>query len=335
MSKSTLKSKGRSTPKASTQKSKTVAKKSEAKRPAKAAAAKPAVKASAKAAPKAAPSKPGARKPAPAAAPKKTAAPSKAAPKKPAAPKATPPKAAPKKVAAKPVAGKPVAGKPVAGKPVAKPAPKKAAPVAKKKPAPAAAPRATARPAGGRSAKARAATAKATAAPPPRVPPQRAPKLADAIKAFEAAVKVFQRGNFANARDSFEKIVERYPNQTELVARVQTYLSICTRRLEPQGKAPQSPDALYDLGIVELNRAHYDRAIDLFKRALKSQPHQSHILYSLAAAQVRSGLTDEGLKTLERAVESRDIHRSHARNDPDFAALRDDARFQEIVGYSS
>jgi tetratricopeptide (TPR) repeat protein len=324
MSKSTLKSKGRSTPKASTQKSKRAAKQTEAKKPAKAAAAKPAARAASKPAAKKS-AKPAARKPAPAAAPKKTAAPAKAAAKKPAVAKA-----APKKAVAK------AAPKKAAAKPVAKPAPKKAAPVAKKKSVPAPAPpRATARPAGGRSAKARAATAKATAAPPPRVVPPRAPKLADAIKAFEAAVKVFQRGNFANARDSFEKIVERYPNQTELVARVQTYLSICNRRLEPQGKAPQSPDALYDLGIVELNRAHYDRAIDLFKRALKSQPHQSHILYSLAAAQVRSGLTDEGLKTLERAVESRDIHRSHARNDPDFAALRDDARFQEIVGYSS
>ena len=45
------------------------------------------------------------------------------------------------------------------------------------------------------------------------------------------------------------------------------------------------------------------QAIDLFKRALKSQPRGSHILYSLAAAQVRSGQTDEGLKTLKEAVD--------------------------------
>jgi tetratricopeptide (TPR) repeat protein len=160
----------------------------------------------------------------------------------------------------------------------------------------------------------------------------KAPKLADALKAFESAVKLFQRGNFTTAREAFEKLRERYPNQTEILARAQMYLNICELRLKTPARPPQTPDALYDQGVVEMNRAHFDAAIDLFKRALKALPQQPHVLYSLAAAQVRSGDADEGLRTLERAVEAKELNRSHARNDPDFAALRGDTRFQELVG---
>jgi tetratricopeptide (TPR) repeat protein len=113
---------------------------------------------------------------------------------------------------------------------------------------------------------------------------------------------------------------------------VASYLRICDSRLTAPPRAPQTPDALYDQGVLEMNRAHFDAAIEYFKRALKSQPHQPHVLYSLAAAQVRSGKADEGLETLERAVEAKEINRSHARNDPDFASLRSDERFQELVG---
>lgn len=286
------------------------------------ASAKPTAK-SAKPAPKPVAAKPVAAKPA-----AKKSFPAKSSTAKP-APKPVAKKAAP----AKPAPKKTVAAKPAttalretskASRPVAKPAPKAVAAKPASKPVAKAPAKSLAKP-----------LAKPVAKPLPKpapVPVPKAPRLADAIKAFEAAVKLFQRGNFSTARDAFEKLRDRYPNQTEILARVQMYVNICVVRLQTPARPPQTPDQLYDQGVVELNRANFGAAVELFKRALKSQPSQPHVLYSLAAAQVRAGDADEGLRTLELAVEAKELNRSHARNDPDFAALRGDLRFQELVG---
>ena len=145
-------------------------------------------------------------------------------------------------------------------------------------------------------------------------------------------MKFFQKANFVAAEDAFEKIIAKYPTQSDIVALVSRYIAICKSKLQTPQKVSQTPDSLYDQGVIEMNNGHFEAAIDLFRRALKSQPDMPYVLYSLAAAQVRLGNTDEGLKTLEQAVAVREIHRSKARTDPDFLPLRGDTRFQELVG---
>lgn len=166
----------------------------------------------------------------------------------------------------------------------------------------------------------------------PPVQQPKAPKMADVLKSLDAAMKFFQKANFAAAEDAFEKIIAKYPTQSDIVALVSRYIAICKAKLQTPQKVSQTPDSLYDQGVIEMNNGHFEAAIDLFRRALKSQPDMPYVLYSLAAAQVRLGNTDEGLKTLEQAVAGRELHRSKARTDPDFLPLRGDSRFQELVG---
>jgi hypothetical protein len=155
----------------------------------------------------------------------------------------------------------------------------------------------------------------------------------DAVKAFEAALGVFNRGNFAAARTAFQKIVDTHGHHTEIIARCTMYLAVCSRRTQPAATVPRTPDSLYDRGIVEINKGQFDSAITLFEKALKAQPSKAgHVLYALAAAQVRAGRVDEGLRNLERALESHDVCRSQARQDPDFSTVWGHDRFQEIVG---
>jgi len=67
-----------------------------------------------------------------------------------------------------------------------------------------------------------------------------------ALKVFEAAMKAFTRHNFPDAKEAFEQLLARYSAETELVARVRTYLAICIQRLAPPKALPRNIDALYN-----------------------------------------------------------------------------------------
>jgi hypothetical protein len=155
-----------------------------------------------------------------------------------------------------------------------------------------------------------------------------------ALKAFEVAMKAFNRQNFTGAKEAFEQLIARYSAETEIVARVKTYLTICVQRLSPPKALPRNIDELYTQGVIELNRGHIDKAIDLFERALKIEPECDYILYSLAAAQARLGTVNEALANLRHSIELDKSLRSRvkARRDPDFIQLYENREFMEIVG---
>jgi hypothetical protein len=155
-----------------------------------------------------------------------------------------------------------------------------------------------------------------------------------ALKAFELAMKAFNRQNFTGAKEAFEQLIERYSVETEIVARVRTYLNICIQRLAPPKALPRNTDVLYNEGVIELNKGHIEKAIDLFERALKLQPQADYVLYSLAAAQARSGAVVEALTNLRRSIEFDKLllNRVRARRDPDFSQLYENREFQELVG---
>ena len=72
--------------------------------------------------------------------------------------------------------------------------------------------------------------------PPPKKPPT-ANALA-AVRAFEQALKVFNRHGFAEARTAFDGLLEKFPDQAEVTAGARTYLAICEQRLS---RAPSVP----------------------------------------------------------------------------------------------
>lgn len=166
---------------------------------------------------------------------------------------------------------------------------------------------------------------------PPKKPPS--PGTLAAVRAFEQALRLFNRQDFAAAKSTFVSLLSKFNDQAEIVSRVRTYLAICEQRLARTPAAPRNPDALYNQGVFELNKGNTAEAIELFEKALKVEPRADHIYYSLAAAYARLNNTSKALDALRRAIGIRPVQRSHARRDLDFASLRSNEDFQQLTGF--
>jgi tetratricopeptide (TPR) repeat protein len=166
---------------------------------------------------------------------------------------------------------------------------------------------------------------------PPQPPPQPTHDEAAALKAFEAAHKEFSRGHFAEARNLFRSLVEKYPTVSEVTARARTYLAVADSRLRTDMTLPRDADSLYDRGVIELNRGEYVAAQELFERALRREPEAAHIHYGLAATRARLGAIDTALKSLERALDLQPSLRIRAQRDQDLNPLRSDPDFEQLV----
>ena len=228
---------------------------------------------------------------------KKSASPSKKAA---AANKKSPPKSSPKKLT------KATAAKPVK-KQAAKPTPR------------------------------RAPARRATPATPAKAvqPPKKATasNSLQAVKAFEQALRLFNRHDYAGAKEAFENILTKFSDQADIIAPARTYIAICDQRMARAPVVPRNADALYDQGVVQLNKGNFADAVGLFEKGLKVEPRADHIWYSLSAAHARMNQSTKSLDALRRAISIRSVHRSHARRDPDFASLHTSEEFQQLTGF--
>lgn len=164
--------------------------------------------------------------------------------------------------------------------------------------------------------------------PPPRPPTQ---DESAALVAFERAHKEFARGRFAEARNQFRVLVDKYSQVAEVAARARTYLAIAESRLRTESILPRDADSLYDRGVIELNRGEYVAAQEMFERALKREPEAAHIHYGLAATRARLGSIDLALESLQRALDLQPNLRVRAQHDHDLNPLRNDPDFDRLI----
>ena len=79
------------------------------------------------------------------------------------------------------------------------------------------------------------------------------------------------------------------------------------------------------------NAGRFDEAIALMRRDAESHPDHPGLLYNLACYEALADRRDDAIEHLGRAVELNPRFREFAEQDSDFASLRDDPRFGEVL----
>jgi tetratricopeptide (TPR) repeat protein len=175
---------------------------------------------------------------------------------------------------------------------------------------------------------------KPPAAPPAEPeppPPPRKPGFYEAVAIYERGVQALQRHDYLGAADLFRTVIERYPEERELLERARLYLRVCERETARQAPPLQtSGDHVY-AATVALNAGDHAAALSHLQRALTVDAENDHAHYIMAAALSLRGRHDEALDHLKRSIELNPDNRSQARQDPDLESIRSHEGFRLAI----
>jgi predicted Zn-dependent protease len=159
-------------------------------------------------------------------------------------------------------------------------------------------------------------------------------KSREAVALYEKALKTLQRRNLLTASDLFQKLIDDFPEERELHERSRRYLAVCRRGSNPAPNPKTFEERVY-AATLALNAGSSDEALQYLKAALVEQPDNDHVQYMLAVTRAVGGERSAAVTHLGRAIELNPDNRFLARNEPSFAALRDEDTFWQVVCSSS
>ncbi len=159
----------------------------------------------------------------------------------------------------------------------------------------------------------------APAAPP--TPPKK-PSFYEAIGIYEAGVRGLQRHDYAGAAESFRQVLQRYPEERELIERAQLYLRVCERETAQRPAGPKTTAERVYAATMALSAGDADAALGHVKSAIEQEPGSHHAHYMMAVIRSTRSETDQAVEHLRRAIELNPDSRSVARQDADLERLR-------------
>jgi tetratricopeptide (TPR) repeat protein len=151
------------------------------------------------------------------------------------------------------------------------------------------------------------------------------------VRQYESAIKLLYSQDFVRAKAALERIVEAYPEDKELMVRVNSHLRLCEIKTSRRASAPKTVEDYYNMAVALMNGNRYEESREQLNKALKASPSCEYVIYALAALSSRSGDLDNALNYLKTAIKLKPENRFLAQNDSDFEPLRHDARFTSIV----
>ncbi len=148
---------------------------------------------------------------------------------------------------------------------------------------------------------------------------------------YERGLQALQRRDFAASAAALRNVIERYPDERELLERARLYLKVCERELEPKEPAPKTADEWVYAATVAQNSGDVASAMRHLQRALQEDPRHDHAHSMMAAASAQRRDAATALEHLRRAIALNGENRSRARQDADFESLRDEADFRSAL----
>jgi tetratricopeptide (TPR) repeat protein len=101
----------------------------------------------------------------------------------------------------------------------------------------------------------------------------------------------------------------------------------------PRGQAYRLTPAATAVGFWPAYRAKdYAAALETTQRALETYPGNAYLLYNVACMESLLGNDEAALTALAESVPQWEPYKEMARKDDDFASLRENPRFKELVG---
>jgi tetratricopeptide (TPR) repeat protein len=177
----------------------------------------------------------------------------------------------------------------------------------------------------------------AAAAAPENLSARKAQTLKELSKRAESARKDFDRGMAAlqkkridEAERNFLDLIQKYPDEKELVDRARVYLAVCERQKITSRTASIEPEDFYYTALLEKNRGNVAEAIEHAKRAVKKNGG-GRVDFLLACCYAQTGEIETALEHLRMAIEEDGRHRILARHDRDFDPVRDAPAFQQLL----
>ncbi|HER25466.1 MAG TPA: tetratricopeptide repeat protein [Candidatus Atribacteria bacterium] len=127
---------------------------------------------------------------------------------------------------------------------------------------------------------------------------------------FEKAENYFKKGNFQQAINEFDIILEQSPDD----ARCYNKLGVCHAQLKDFVKAKsylekalvlniKYPEPYNNLGNIYLEEKKYEKSIEFYKKALELNPDYAAAHSNLGLAYKRTKKIDEAIKHFKRMAE--------------------------------
>jgi len=152
----------------------------------------------------------------------------------------------------------------------------------------------------------------------------------NARKDFDRGVTALQKKKPDEAERHLLDLIQKYPDEKELVDRARVYLAVCERQKNAARAALVEPEDFYYVALLEKNRGNVTEAIEHAKRAARKNGG-GKVDFLLACCYAQSGEVDTAVEHLRKAIEEDHRNRILARHDRDFVPVRDMPAFQELL----